>query len=183
MALTPCSDLSPADWITSSRLPWQQLVCFGPSGFAAYARLRFLPEPTYDGQSENDVENVEPDHSDNEQLRMLFEVLARHTQRPKDCYFCLWDGYGDIYGGAAGLRRDRQRGRKRATVPPVAPMFPPKVLNGPKVVVPGRAYFLFHGTLASRRLGCGGDVAGPAALGHARTRLRLARRPRLVYRQ
>ena len=28
----------------------------GPPGFAAYARLRFLTDPTYEGQSENDVD-------------------------------------------------------------------------------------------------------------------------------
>jgi hypothetical protein len=40
----------------ASDRPWQQLVGFGPAGFPAYARLRFLPDPTYEGQSENDVE-------------------------------------------------------------------------------------------------------------------------------
>lgn len=59
MALTPCSDLSPAGWITSSMLPWQQLVTFGPAGFPDHARLRFIPDPAYPGQSENDID-VEP---------------------------------------------------------------------------------------------------------------------------
>jgi hypothetical protein len=93
VTLTPCSDLSPADWIATSELPWQRLVGFGPAGFAAYARLRFLPDPAFEGQSENDAEAG--DRDDREQLRTLFEVLATHTRTPEDCYCCLWDGYGD----------------------------------------------------------------------------------------
>src|SRR5262245_1538655 len=50
MTLTLCEDASAAAWITSSDLPWQQLVAFGPAGFQAYARLRFLPDPAYAGQ-------------------------------------------------------------------------------------------------------------------------------------
>ena len=55
MTLTFCWDLSAADWIARSDLPWSQLVSFGPAGFDGYARLRFLPDPAYPGQSENDV--------------------------------------------------------------------------------------------------------------------------------
>jgi hypothetical protein len=43
----------------ASERPWQQLVGFGPEGFPAYARLRFLPDPAYEGQSENDVDVAE----------------------------------------------------------------------------------------------------------------------------
>lgn len=146
MALTPCSDLSPADWIVSSELPWERLVCFGPSGFAAYARLRFLPDPAFEGQSENDAEG-DPAQSDNERLRLLFEVLAAHTRTPRDCYFCLWDGYGDLYGGdAIGVVVASDDGHPRP-VPRVAPAFPPEVLDGPRVVVPARDYVMFRGPL------------------------------------
>jgi hypothetical protein len=144
VALTACSDLSPADWIMSSELPWHRLVSFGPSGFGAYARLRFLPDPAVDGQSENDAET---DRNDNERLRMLFEVLARHTSTPDDCHFCLWDGYGLIYGGAAVTVLVASDDGDPPPVPAVAPAFPPHVLDGPKVVVPARAYFLFRGPL------------------------------------
>lgn len=97
MAPIPCSDLSPADWIASSDLPWQRLVTFGPVGFDGYARLRFLPDPAFDGQSENDV--TAPDSPEDEQFRLLFENLAHATRTPEDCYFCVWDGYGDVFGG------------------------------------------------------------------------------------
>jgi hypothetical protein len=52
VALTSCTDLSAADWLTSSQLSWWQLVTLGPAGFTTYARLRFIPDPTYAGQAE-----------------------------------------------------------------------------------------------------------------------------------
>lgn len=44
MALTPCSDVSAADWVMAGDRPWHELVGFGPQGFPAYARLLFLPD-------------------------------------------------------------------------------------------------------------------------------------------
>jgi hypothetical protein len=118
VTLTPCADVSPAAWIAGSELPWQQLVRFGPSAFEAYARLRFLPDPVYAGQSEADVDEATP--LEHDLLGTALEVLTQHTRTPGDCYFCLWDGWG-------------------LTVEP----------EGPKVVVPGRAYFLFRGSLSA----------------------------------
>ena len=80
MTLTFCWDLSAADWITRSDLRWAQLVGFGPAGFDAYARLRFLPDPARPGQSENDVLGQD---SGTGQLPRLFEVLATHTATPE----------------------------------------------------------------------------------------------------
>ncbi len=132
MTLTPCDNTSAAAWITSSDLPWQRLIEFGPAGFEAYARLRFLPDPVDAGQPEVEAEPDVP--SEHERLRAALEVLRQHTRASDDCYFCLWDGWGtDIEGDEA---------------PPIAPAFPPSVLNGPKVVIPGRAYFLFRGKLS-----------------------------------
>jgi hypothetical protein len=57
-----CSDLSPANWIVTSDLPWKRLVSFGPADFAAYARVRFIPEPTHAGQQENEADlDASPD--------------------------------------------------------------------------------------------------------------------------
>lgn len=131
MPLTPCDDMSAAAWITSSDLPWQQLIAFGPAGFEAYARLRFLPDPVYPGQPEIELGPDVP--TQHERLRTALDVLRRHTRTPDECYFCLWDGWGtDIEGDES---------------PQIAPAFPPSVLNGPKVVIPDRAYYLFRGSL------------------------------------
>lgn len=112
---------------------------FGPAGFPAYARLRFLPDPAFAGQREHDVETDEDGPSETALLRTVLETLARHTGTPDDCYFCLWEGWGDIWGDQGG-------GRRRG--PRIAPAFPASVLQGPRVVVPARSYFLFHGPLA-----------------------------------
>jgi hypothetical protein len=68
------------------------MVSFGPTGFPACARLRFLPDPAYEGQSENDVDSDIPYAGD--QWPALVELLASHTRTPGDCYFGLWDGWG-----------------------------------------------------------------------------------------
>ncbi|WP_207344310.1 hypothetical protein [Arthrobacter sp. E3] len=52
MAQTPSPDARPARWIMESELAYEQLVCFGPSGFPAYARLRFIPDPTHPSHNE-----------------------------------------------------------------------------------------------------------------------------------
>jgi hypothetical protein len=152
VTLTFCWDLSAADWIVHSGLPWQQLVGFGPAGFDAYARLRFLPDPVRLGQSEN---NVQADWRI-DQLPTLFEVLAAHTATPDDCYFCVWEGFGhadvaivddavyidDENAGAQLEQTDARPGR--APEPLASPSMP----HLPKVVVPHRAYWLFRGCLA-----------------------------------
>lgn len=79
--LTACSDVSPAGWIVASALPWQQLVEFGPSGFAAYARLRYLPDPPYQGQRENEADVEGTWWEGRDQLAPLLQVLASHTPR------------------------------------------------------------------------------------------------------
>lgn len=154
MALTPCSDLSAADWIVSSELPWQRLVGFGPAGLAAYARLRFLPDPAFDGQSESDAE-ADPDQSADERLRRLFEVLATHTGTPHDCYFCIWDGSGDIVDHESSVSADDVAAATYldSHAPPglVPEHARPRPLPGPRVNVPNRSYYLFQGTLSDAR--------------------------------
>jgi hypothetical protein len=107
VTLTFCWDLAAADWIVHSDLPWQQLVGFGPAGFDAYARLRFLPDPIRPGQSENDVD------ADwrTDQLPTLFEVLTTHTTTPDSCYFCVWEGFGGPVVVEAACHRTREHSR------------------------------------------------------------------------
>jgi len=150
--LTHCADLSAASWIAHSELPWQRLVGFGPAGLPAYARLRFMPDPAYDGQSENDVDPGAEGPSDLEQLRVALDILARWTSTPGDCYACLWDGWASDLHGSDGAGSENA-GFETVTGashrgPRIAPAFPPSVLDGPKVRVPHRAYFLFRGALA-----------------------------------
>ncbi|WP_231868926.1 hypothetical protein [Rhodococcus opacus] len=58
--------------------------------------------------------------SDNEQLGVVLAELAHYTGTPDDCYFYIWDGWPSF----------------TADDPT------------PKISIPNRDYFLFHGTLA-----------------------------------
>lgn len=95
MTLTPCSDATAADWITTSRQWWWHLVTVGPQAFAAYARLRLIPDPAYPGHSENDVGRPPEALDDIEQQRVAVDTLLPHTSTPEDGHVMLWDGWGD----------------------------------------------------------------------------------------
>ncbi len=168
VSLTACSDLSAADWITDSDLSSWQLVTLGPSGFAAYARLRFLPDPAYEGQSENDVVISDDAPLESAQLAAVLEVLSRHTRTPDECYFCVWDGWGPgiegVYIGESMLLEYSDDGdvtpgfEPTRAQPGLAPASPSSESDLPKVVVPNRAYFLFRGAPSDL-----GDLPDPAA--------------------
>jgi hypothetical protein len=88
-----CQQVASADWLVHSKTPWPQLATFGPSGFEAYARLRFIPDPEFVGQRENDV-SIPIDHPSNIELaRRALLHLASFTDTADECYFCLWTGY------------------------------------------------------------------------------------------
>lgn len=142
MHLNHCSDPTPARWVVESRTPFDQLVMFGPSGFQATARLRFIPDPSRPGQSENDVEVPDDHPSDLAQAQLALHRLAEFTSTPDDCYFCVWEGYSDL-------------------------VLPPGVTEASLVVLPHRRYGLFRGPLGSidtfaAELGSHDAVAPPA---------------------
>lgn len=140
MHLRHVTGAEPAAWI--SGLTFQEATTFGPPGFAAHARLRFIPDPTRPGQREDQV-TVPDDHLyDLDQGRRVFDHLAQHTATADHCYFCIWDGYP----------YDRL---------PVGP--------GPHVMVdlPHRSYWLMEGPLRALHawetgLGRGGALVPPA---------------------
>lgn len=113
----PCSDPAPATWIATSNEHWWNMVTLGPPGFPAYARMRFIPDPAYEGQSENDAVRQNDALSDTDQLRIAVGTLLQHTGSPTEGYLLLWDGWGDD-------------------------SFPESVLRTPRVVVPSREYYL-----------------------------------------
>jgi hypothetical protein len=123
VTLTPCPDLSAADWITTSAWPWDRLVTFGPEGFEAYARLRVIPDPERPGQHEGDVEPI--GLSEVAQLRIAVGLLAAHTRTADAAYVAWWDGWP---GTLAGFDRAD--------------------LEASRFDVPHRSFFLFQGSLA-----------------------------------
>lgn len=99
MTLRRCTDLSGADWLVQSATDSFRLITMGPDGFAAYARLRYIPDPAFDGQDEADIE-VPPDRPDDlTQAVAALRVLAGFTSTPDDCFVAVWDGYGEIEDG------------------------------------------------------------------------------------
>ena len=117
-----CQQVGSADWLVHGETPWPQLATFGPSCFEAYARLRFIPDPEFVGQRENEV-SIPIDHpSDIELARRALLHLATFTDTADKCYFCVWDGYG---GSKADLA----------------------IKRGSLVAIPHRRYALFSGSL------------------------------------
>ncbi|MCL8250941.1 MULTISPECIES: hypothetical protein [Aeromicrobium] len=152
MPLRPLTDLDAADWFvsdaaTSSAAPSLRTQV-GPPGFDAYVRV--LHSTTGDG------ERFEG-HLDAALLAALVDVLRAYTATPDDCFFALWEGYGDIHGGeAAGFLTafsgpPKWPGRiftKEKPVAPPPPAFPPHVMEGPLLSANDETYFLFGGPLA-----------------------------------
>jgi hypothetical protein len=160
MGLRHESDIAQAAWFATSNAPWTRLCSLGPDGFEQYGRL-FHPLP--EGADETDPDelvNVEG-HLDDVHLERLIAVLGRHTSTPGDCFFGLWDGFGDIHGSpAVGLLSAGQGGPRE-----VPTAFPPEVLTGPRVEIPNRSYLLFRGPLA----GAGHWGSAELAPGHLRS--------------
>jgi hypothetical protein len=136
-----CTEPAAADWITNSDLDWSDLVTLGPTGFPAYARLRYLPDPVRPDMSENDAEFEEWRDG---QLPWLFQVLAEHTTTPDHCLFLVWDGFGHW---DSPPEEAVPADWTPEAVPGLAPPFEHPD-GGPKVELPARAYWLFRGPLA-----------------------------------
>jgi hypothetical protein len=75
----PAADADAARWLLQVDVPWQDLVTFGPPGFAVYVRVAFPRE---------DVE--EPSDT----VRAALVTLASHTTTPDCGYAAIWEGWG-----------------------------------------------------------------------------------------
>ncbi|WHU46653.1 hypothetical protein QNM97_22175 [Gordonia sp. L191] len=96
MSVQPCSDEAAAQWILDQDREWYDLTARGPLGYEQTARLRFIPDPAYVGQRENDA--VIPDHiasgpTELWQIAVATSLLRSHTATPEDCYFLIWEGW------------------------------------------------------------------------------------------
>jgi len=99
-------------------------------------------------------------------LGPLCELLAGHTGTADDCHFCLWDGYGEVHGGAAVAvvcarpidGPDSPPAALGGPGEPVPPAFSAEELRRPRVHLAHRDYLLLAGPLSAalrigRRLG------------------------------
>jgi len=81
-----------ADWIVHNAIDPGRLITYGPAGFDAYARLRFLRDPAYVGEPEGGTEPL--DISPRMQLEVLgraVDALIPFTSSPDRGYFCVWE--------------------------------------------------------------------------------------------
>lgn len=152
MTLRPMAVLGAADWVLADTGPASLRTHLGPSGFESYVRV--LHSTTGDGDRFEG-------HLDEPLLAALVSDLASHTTTPAECFFALWEGYGDIHGGeVAGFLTafsgpTRWPGRiftKEKPKAPPPPAFPPHVMDGPLLTVGGEQHFLFTGPLGEAGL-------------------------------
>jgi hypothetical protein len=85
-------------------------------------------------------------------LRILCGLLSRHTRTAESCWFCLWEGYGELHGSVGKIvftpvgMPETADEEERDSLPPAIQA---AVLKGPCVHLPARNYFLFEGPLES----------------------------------
>jgi hypothetical protein len=135
MSLQHEPDVSKAAWFAHANDSWSQLCSQGPRGFAQYARLFHVSDWDEDNPADPQVLlNLEGDLDANS-LSALTNLLAQHTSTPQDCFFGLWEGFGEIYGGVL----------VGGTSHKLPPAFAPPILEGPRVQLPSRSFILFRG--------------------------------------
>lgn len=96
MVLSPCPNATVAPWLVAAGTPVEQLIRFGPTGFDAYARLRFLPDPDVEGLEAGDVPEDEDSPDDFQLTGRVLHVLASHTATPSRVVVAVWDGYDTV---------------------------------------------------------------------------------------
>lgn len=99
MSLRFGADTSSATWLTEDvpdvhGAAVARRLLIGPDGFEAYARVLTLPDPSFPGQSETDLDDEEFDAalSDVELVGSIVDVMTGSTDDAELC-FLLWDGW------------------------------------------------------------------------------------------
>ncbi len=77
-----------AEWICAAADTTSYPVTFfGPPGFPSYARVRFIPDPEFDGQNETDAALPAAHLSDLARSRRTLDILGEFTTTANVCYF------------------------------------------------------------------------------------------------
>lgn len=99
MTLSFDADPSNARWLTEDvpdvhGAAVSRRLLIGPDGFEAYARVLTLPDPSFPGQSETDLDDEEVDAalSDVELVGGIVDVMTASAD-DVELYFLLWDGW------------------------------------------------------------------------------------------
>ena len=143
-ALHPSTEVTAADWLGPRlRRFGSAVTAVVPDGFPSYVRILHPARGAADRPVRWNGELPPDGNLPAELLRILCGVLVEHTSTTESCWFCLWDGYGWLYGSPSVAVMGR-----RGSIP-VPPAFPAEVLDGPRVRLLGRDYLLFAGSLAA----------------------------------
>ena len=136
-------------WRSLDQVRWSEVAAW--SGRTVHPEMQFSPIAT---PAPGRPTGPEPWSQDprvgvlaNIQTNTLIALLARHTSTPEACFFCLWDGYGYLYGSVARMSF-RFEGEPTPNAPPRAVTRPrrPK-LRQSRVRLPYRDYLLFTGSV------------------------------------
>lgn len=111
---------------------------------AQWHSLIGAPSPDRQGSELWDDGEPEQGNLPLEALLALCDVLARHTATPQDCYFAVWEGWGELHG--SGARWGSDDGWS-----PLPALLSPEELATPRLQLPGRDYYLFRGPLSAMR--------------------------------
>lgn len=102
------------------------------------------------GESRPGAREIEPGVGYLEETRFhaLTGVLSNYTSTPENCWYCLWDGFGNLSpGGSVGLASVSGFGREPTI--PAAAVEQPDYVESPRVETEHRDYILFSGELAA----------------------------------
>ena len=98
--------------------------------------------PPYSGQGPEPGSLWTPD------AEVLAAIVRDWTATPEDCWFCVWDGFG--WGTASTVAVLTATGQPREFIEePRRDPVPGPVRAGPRVHLPHRDYFLYHGPAAA----------------------------------
>ena len=136
--LEPTDDVSEAAWIGPRLHPFNSYDAGSviPTGFDAYARL------------DHEREGVLPEAV----AKALIEVLSAHTPQRDPLWLAIWEGYGYLYADASLITLTSTRfvaEGEEPGPPPIVWRRPPSRRKGtPRLMLPGRDYLLYRGSLA-----------------------------------
>lgn len=133
--------LHPA-WEASDRMvPWSAVTAWSGRVYHPLMSFEGIRSPAPGHGADPSPWDHDPDYSslDEEVTAELLPLLAQFTGTPEQCYFGVWEGYGQYSGGSAMLTSDG-RGRRLRT--------PRDVRRAQRIKGVGRDYLLYQGRLA-----------------------------------
>ena len=131
-------------------LRWSDVASM--TGRVVHAEMQFDPICAMaDGTGRLPVESPLEGSLNRTGLDDLARLLAHHTSTPDRCWFAIWDGFGQLHGGAATAHTMFvwTEGSDHETIvhSRADPLLDPSRLAGPRVHAPGRDYYLATGAL------------------------------------